>query len=180
MMARMGDLATKVTNALAGIQPTPVDPDTYKGTFPTEILVPGDVGTQVGYLQDFLNWYGSYGLDKDNSYGPATTAAVKDFQKTEGIEPDGNFGPISNETAHKAHKKPAPAFTPYTVQVTTDALRIRKGPGTNYAQVGCVYKGEVYTIVDKSNDGTYDWGLLKSYKNNRDGWICLYYTKKWE
>lgn len=180
MMARMGDLATKVTNALAGIQPTPVDPDTYKGTFPTEVLVPGDVGTQVGYLQDFLNWYGSYGLDKDNSYGPATTAAVKDFQKTEGIEPDGNFGPISNETAHKAHKKstpapaPTPSFTPYTVQVTTDALRIRKGPGTNYAQVGCVYKGEVYTIVDKSNDGTYDWGKLKSGA----GWICLYYTKK--
>ena len=180
-------IADEVNKRLSGVTPaptpapTPVDPETYQGTFPTEVLLPGDTGTQVGYLQNFLNWYGSYKLAHDNSYGPATTAAVKDFQKTEGIEVDGNFGPISNETARKAHKKstPAPAstpsFTPYTVQITTDALRIRKGPGTNYEQVGCVYKGEVYTIVDKSNDGTYDWGKLKSSM----GWICLYYTKKY-
>lgn len=158
--------------------PAPAESKTYPGTFPTETLVPGDTGTQVKYLQDFLNWYGKYGLERDGSYGLATTSAVKDFQKTEKIGVDGCFGPESNVTAHKAHKKTTsstPSFSPYTVQITTDALRIRKGPSTKYEQVGCVYKGEVYTIVDKSNDGTYDWGKLKSGA----GWICLYYTKKY-
>lgn len=173
-------IADEVNKRLSGAAPSPapVDSKIYQGTFPTETLVPGDTGTQVKYLQDFLNWYGNYGLERDGSYGPATTNAVKDFQKTEKIEVDGFFGPESNATAHKAHKKSTsstPSFTPYTVQITTDALRIRKGPSTNYEQVGCVYKGEVYTIVDKSNDGTYDWGKLKSGA----GWICLYYTKKY-
>ena len=59
---------------------------------------------QVGRLQAFLNWYGKYGLERDNSFGPATEKAVKAFQKKEGLEVDGFFGPASLKAA-KAVKK---------------------------------------------------------------------------
>lgn len=67
-------------------------------------LAEGDKGVQVGRLQAFLNWYGKYGLERDNSFGPATEKAVKAFQKKEGIEVDGFFGPASLKAA-KAVKK---------------------------------------------------------------------------
>jgi len=58
----------------------------------------------------------------------------------------------------------------YKVKVTTDALNVRKGPGTNYAVTDCIRDRGVYTIVDKKGD----WGKLKS----GEGWICLDYTKR--
>lgn len=61
-------------------------------------------------------------------------------------------------------------FKSYQVIINTTSLRIRKGPGTNYKQVGSVKKGELYTIVDKSGS----WGKLKSGA----GWIHLGYTKR--
>lgn len=67
-------------------------------------LARGDKGVQVGRLQAFLNWYGKYGLERDNSFGPATEKAVKAFQKKEGLEVDGFFGPASLKRA-KAVKK---------------------------------------------------------------------------
>lgn len=67
-------------------------------------LARGDKGVQVGRLQAFLNWYGKYGLERDNSFGPATEKAVKGFQKKEGLEVDGFFGPASLKAA-KAVKK---------------------------------------------------------------------------
>lgn len=58
----------------------------------------------------------------------------------------------------------------YIVQVTTDVLNIRKGPGTNYAVVGSIKDRGKYTIVEEKNG----FGRLKS----NAGWISLTYTKK--
>lgn len=80
----------------------------YTGTFPSlpkkGYLAEGDKGVQVGRLQAFLNWYGNYGLERDNSFGPATEKAVKAFQKKEKLTVDGSFGPASLKKA-KAVKK---------------------------------------------------------------------------
>ncbi len=70
------------------------------------------------------------------------------------------------------HNKPAPTPTPspapsvsgFTVQVLVNDLRIRKGPGTNYAAAGFTGLG-VFTITERSGD----WGKLKSGA----GWIYL-------
>lgn len=59
---------------------------------------------------------------------------------------------------------------PYVVQVTADALNIRKGAGSGYAIVGCIRDKGAYTIIEEK-DG---WGRLKS----KVGWISLAYTKK--
>lgn len=70
-------------------------------------------------------------------------------------------------------------FKPYAVRVSISNLNIRKGPGTNYPTIG-KYTGEgVFTIVDEAEGkGATKWGLLKSYADNRNGWISLDYAEK--
>ena len=73
--------------------------------------------------------------------------------------------------------EPAASF-PYKVRVRIDDLNIRKGPGTNYASRGYTGKG-VFTIVEEADGpGATRWGLLKSYKSNRSGWISLDFAAK--
>ena len=65
--------------------------------------------------------------------------------------------------------------TNYTVKVTTDCLRIRKGPGTNFGITGQITDHGTYTIVKESTgSGATLWGKLKS----GEGWISLDYTNK--
>lgn len=74
-------------------------------------------------------------------------------------------------------EEPAVSF-PYKVRVSIDNLRIRKGPGTNYASRGYTGAG-IFTIVEEADGpGATRWGLLKSYKSKRNGWISLNYTAK--
>ena len=58
----------------------------------------------------------------------------------------------------------------YLIKVTTNALNIREGAGTNYKIVGVIRDKGTYTIVETQNN----WGKLKSGA----GWICLDYTDK--
>lgn len=69
----------------------------------------------------------------------------------------------------KEEEKPK-ANLPYLVKTTADFVRIRKGPGYNYAIVGVIAGRGIYTIVEEQNG----WGKLKSGM----GWIALEYTKK--
>lgn len=69
-------------------------------------------------------------------------------------------------------------FKSYLVKVTTDALNIRKGPGTKYDIVGTITDKGIYTIIDESMNGSTKWGLLKSGASNRNKWISLSYTQK--
>lgn len=68
---------------------------------------------------------------------------------------------------------------PMMVSVRIDDLRIRKGPGTTYdyhKKAGKpVYTGKgQFTIVGVSDGpGAKRWGLLKTYQENKDGWISL-------
>lgn len=69
----------------------------------------------------------------------------------------------------------APASrTPYMVRVKISDLRIRSGPGTNYANKGYIKPG-IYTIVQENpGQGASLWGKLKSGA----GWISLDYAGK--
>lgn len=78
--------------------------------------------------------------------------------------------PVKKEAATPAK----PAFKSYKVKVTVNNLRIRKGPGTNYAKNG-IAKMTTYTITEESTGkGAKKWGKL----SNGQGWIALDYTKK--
>ncbi len=66
----------------------------------------------------------------------------------------------------------------YKVKVTANELNVRKGAGTNYGIVTSIKDKGVYTIVEEKMNGNTKWGLLKSYEENRNGWISLAYTKR--
>ena len=160
MYSRMGDLATKVTNALAGIEPEPRDKDLYQGDFATPILLEGDDGIEVEYLQQFLNWFGNYNLNVDGSFGPVTEKALKDFQKYSGIEVDGMYGPDSYDAAYSSKKKkvdptPAPAPQPVSETYPGPFPTMVLAYGSSGPQVGDLQKflnwyGDYKLEVDKS------------------------------
>ena len=65
---------------------------------------------------------------------------------------------------------------PYLVKVIdTDkaGLNVRSGAGVNNPVVTTVKYGEVYTVVAETKVGSSTWGLLKAYKEKRNGWINL-------
>lgn len=91
----------------------------------------------------------------------AEAAAIADYYGVEAPETGESSGGASSSAGTE---------TPYTVRVTASVLNVRKGPGTKYAVVATIKKGEIYTIVEE-NDG---WGRLKSGA----GWVSLKYTEK--
>lgn len=86
----------KEVNKLLEAETTKTTATKYTGTFPKlpsrGYFKTGDTGSQVKYLQKFLNWYGKYGLSVDGEVGPKTIAAVKKYQTSTGLVVDGLFG----------------------------------------------------------------------------------------
>ena len=80
----------------------------YAGKFPVlpkkGYLTNGDEGVQVGRLQEFLNWYGDYGLKIDKDFGSKTENAVENFQEKENLVVDGDFGSKSLAKAKTVKK----------------------------------------------------------------------------
>ena len=67
---------------------------------------------------------------------------------------------------------PTPSTLPYHVRILDKSgLNVRRGAGITNPIVTCVNYNEIYTIVDEVQIGNSKWGLLKSYKNGRNGWI---------
>lgn len=72
-------------------------------------------------------------------------------------------------------------FKPYSVKVSIKDLNIRTSPSakTSSNKLGKYTGKGVFTIVEEatgpvnSSGKTGKWGLLKSYKDKRNGWICL-------
>lgn len=67
-----------------------ITPETCSVTLP--VLSKGCKGEAVKALQALLNLHGA-ALDVDGSFGPATDAAVRDFQQRHGLAIDGSVGP---------------------------------------------------------------------------------------
>ena len=70
---------------------------------------------------------------------------------------------------------------PYKVKVVDrTGLNVRKGAGVNNPIVTTIKYGEVYTVVAETKVGSSTWGLLKAYKEKRNGWINLsnHYVEK--
>lgn len=101
MYARMGDLATKVTAALAGEQ-IDINP-------PKEIKVvtlrKGDKGEAVKLMQSMLIacGYNCGSTGADGIFGNNTLAGLKAFQRAEGLTVDGIYGTASRTALKKAY-----------------------------------------------------------------------------
>ena len=90
--------------------------------------------------------------------------------KIEWEKDDKTYGYTSNKNGNYYTISKASAF-PYDVQVTANALFIRKGPGTEYPTVDVIHAGEKYTITKIENE---KWGKLQ---DNR-GYISMNYVQK--
>ena len=67
---------------------------------------------------------------------------------------------------------PTTSTLPYHVRILDKSgLNVRCGAGITNPIVACANYNEIYTIVDEVQVGNSKWGLLKSYKNSRNGWI---------
>lgn len=81
---------------------------------------------------------------------------------------------VSGEETKPEETKPDTSTDKTTVTGTinsTAALRIRKGPGTQYDRIGCYTNGNRVTITEIQTVGNQKWGKTDK------GWICLDYVK---
>ncbi len=81
---------------------------------------------------------------------------------------DKGYGFTSNKNGNYYTISKASKF-PYEVQITANALFIRKGPGTEYPTVDVIHAGEKYMITKIENE---KWGKLE----NGRGYISMTYT----
>lgn len=153
------------------------DDSSSTGDTSHSVLRKGSQGDEVKELQRKLVTLGYAPGPIDGDFGDVTLAAVKKFQKDYSLVVDGIVG---NQTWTALDNAVAGAqFSSYVVRVTSDALNIRSGPGTNFPIVGCIKNKGSYTIVEERNGvGATKWGLLKAYSHGRNGWISLDYVKK--
>ena len=82
---------------------------------------------------------------------------------------------IQNKAAELKLKCKAADAVPMRVEVTTDSLRVRTGPGVDeYKQIDSVKRGEVFTVLQEY-DG---WYFIQNDANGIDGWISGEYVKE--
>lgn len=162
MYARMGDLASKVTAQLSS------------GTSGTK--------PESGYPEKLTN--GFYHVRKSWADEKSQIGAFRILSNAKATADDNKgYSVFSDDgkvvyTPSAKGDNPETAFKSYLVQVTVSDLNIRKGPGTNYGSAGYTGKG-CFTIIEEADGvGASKWGLLKSYKSKRDGWISLDYAKR--
>ena len=75
--------------------------------------------------------------------------------------------------------EPKEEFKPYRVRVSIPDLNIRRGPGTNHVESGRYTGVGIFTVIEEADGvGASRWGLLKAYREQRDGWISLDYAEK--
>ena len=110
---------------------------------------------------DVMHWFPKFNKSMDTFRA--------DVAKAMGSSAGGSTGGSTSSGGSGSQK-----FEPYKVQVKVTELRIRSGPGTNYAINGVIDPG-VYTIVKEADGpGAKKWGQLKSGA----GWISLDYATK--
>lgn len=152
------------------------------------ILRLGDKGPEVKTMQTNLikAGYSCGASGTDGVFGKDTEKAVRVMQADCGIEPDGEYGPISKKMLDKLIKGNASGVTVYVKGKTYTLqyeMKVRTGPGTN-----CKAKThEELTADGKQNDSDKDGALNKgtrvtclAYKEVGDeiwiqtpsGWIC--------
>lgn len=145
---------------------------------PTSTQVQGSKGEGVKWLQWELVESG-YDIDIDGSFGPATLAAVKDFQSKAGLDVDGKVGPATREALEQYTGAPTSSEVTYKVgdKVIVNGAISNYGNGTG----GTMQKNNatmyVSDIVDKNVYKNYI-GVAATKTSARQGWASPSMIKK--
>ena len=132
----------------------------------TSVIKKGAKGAIVIEIQKALLNAGEvlpkYGTDGD--FGSETVAAVKNFQKKNGLTVTGEVDEKTKSLLLKTLQK--------TVEIINGNCNIRTGPATTYKQVGVAHKGDKYTYGDKTENA---WNTI-IYKNETR-WVSGKYSR---
>lgn len=160
----------------------------------SRLLTKGTEGNDVKQLQEHLLKLG-YSLPKygaDGDFGLETEAAVRAFQKAEGLEVDGKYGEKSHATLMDAlsadDEAPEPPAQPEDGGEENDAekpvgsqvvivseggkVNIRVGNGTQYGRITQLAPGTTLDYVATAQNG---WNAV--VVNARVGWVSGEYSK---
>lgn len=119
-------------------------------------LRPGATGSAVKTLQTALKKQGCYTGSIDGKYGSGTTAAVKAFQKKNGLTQDGVAGPKTQEKLYAA-KKESSAESAAAADELTASITLRPG-ATGKAVKELQQELEELDFYKGSIDGKYGSG----------------------
>lgn len=146
----------------------------------TNNLRRGSKGEDVSALQTALNQYG-YGLAVDGSFGPATQAAVRDYQSKNGLTVDGvvgthtwssltgGSGSATNQAA------PAPTQTPLQALEGNRPTYTPAAPAPTYA-ANPTYQQQIATLTEKvlgRQPFQYDLNADMLYSQYKDQYTTL-------
>lgn len=116
-------------------------------------LSKGCKGDDVKELQEKLiaAGYDCGSCGADGSFGNATDAAVRKFQKDNCLEVDGKVGPKTRECLNNFGKESyAEGKIAYKSVIANNGLNIRKGPGTNFEIITVLSKGTKVKVIEEN------------------------------
>ena len=171
-----------------------VKPSQTEHALGSRLLTKGAEGNDVKQLQEHLLKLG-YSLPKygaDGDFGSETEAAVRAFQKAEGLEVDGKYGEKSHAALMDAlsadDEAPEPPAQPEDGGEENDAekpvgsqvvivseggkVNIRVGNGTQYGRITQLAPGTTLDYVATAQNG---WNAV--VVNARVGWISGEYSR---
>ena len=140
------------------------------------ILRNGDDGADVRAMQEALIKMG-YDCGRwgaDGEFGDATEMALKAFQATHGLEPDGEYGPKSRAAVTSAlDKLGAVPADPKTVMTHGGSRYVRSAPNVQGKILGAVIAG---TELPYQGETSPEGWLLVEFKG-QNGWISGKYGR---
>lgn len=138
------------------------------------LLKHGCTGADVRQLQLYLIQLG-YDLGKwgaDGEYGDATELAVKAFQRIEGLNVDGKYGPKSHAALLEALERDEEPEGKYVV-IDGGSCYVRDQPGTDGRILGVVHSGDVLPYGGKTAES----GWLEVVYKSATGWVSGKYGR---
>lgn len=160
----------------------------------------GNTGSTVRTIQTKLKSWGYYTGSVDGIFGSKTTAAVKYFQRTNGLTADGIVGPAtakamglnlgsSSSTSNSGDSYLLARLVygeargePYTGQVAVAAVVLNRVKSSSFPNTisGVIYQSGAFDVVrDGQINLTPDATAVRAAKDAMNGWDptygCLYY-----
>lgn len=157
-------------------------------TLGARTLRKGSTGNDVKELQEELNKLMNCGLEVDGSFGAATETAVKKFQSTHSLSPDGVYGEKTHEALMSALSDNEPVIDdkpPITIPTeykyfTTARVNVRCGDSTKYSVLTVINADtQLDTVNDKIGEPIIsENGWYAIHCGNKIGWVSGKYVQE--
>jgi uncharacterized protein YraI len=154
---------------LTGLTELFYEKDTHEHSYGQWYVYREATCTEDGILRRDCTGCDHYETDKIAAVGHSYGAwyVSKEATTTEFGEERRDCSACGYYETRQIDKLPAPTITKTYATVTCSALRVRSGPGTEYAMVTWLYKGKVVEVFELKDVGTNQWARIEN------GWICI-------